>query len=54
MVSGFFMNNGQKAVKVKNFAYRDEFIPHGSIESLQKRFGVDEEEIKSYISGVLS
>ena len=53
MVNGFFMQNGVLK-QVKNFAYRDEFIPHGSIESLQKRFGVDEEEIKSYILSVIS
>ena len=53
MINGFFMQNSIKK-QVKNFAYRDEFIPHGSVESLQKRFGVDEEEIKTYILGVLS
>ena len=52
MVNGFFMQN-QIQKQVKNFAYRDEFIPHGSVESLQKRFGVDEEEIKAYILSVL-
>ena len=52
MVNGFIMQNDLKKT-VKNFAYRDEFIPHGSVESLQKRFGVDEEEIKAYISSVV-
>ena len=52
MINGFFMQNGIEK-HVKNFAYRDVFIPHGSVESLQKRFGVDEEEIKSYILNVL-
>jgi 1-deoxy-D-xylulose-5-phosphate synthase len=52
MVNGFFAQKGIHK-QIKNFAYRDEFIPHGSVESLQKRFGVDEEEIKAYIVGIL-
>lgn len=52
-VCGYFMNNNRKDLEIKNFAYRDEFIPHGSVESLQKRFGVNEEEIKAYVADIL-
>lgn len=35
---------------VKNFAYRDEFIPQGNVGDLQREYGVSCEEIESYIS----
>lgn len=37
------------SVKVKNFAYRDEFIPHGEPKELMSEFGVDKDEIYQYI-----
>lgn len=43
----------QKECKIKNFAYRDEFIRQGAIAALQKEYGVDCEEIQAYISSVL-
>lgn len=42
-----------KTCKMKNFAYRDEFIPQGSIPSLQSRFGVNCQEIERFISDIL-
>lgn len=39
---------------VKNFAYRDEFIPQGDVGNLQKEYGVDCEEIERYIAGLFS
>ncbi len=42
------------ACTVKNFAYQDAFIPHGRVEELQKESGVDKEEIKAYITSILS
>ncbi len=42
-----------KACKVKNFAYRDEFIPQGSVSALQSEYGVDCKEIENYLSEVL-
>lgn len=44
----------EKKVKIKNFAYKDSFIVQGSVSSLQKRYGVDWEEIQRYIEQVLS
>lgn len=44
----------EKTCKVKNFAYRDEFIPQGSVCQLQREYGVDGEEIQAYISEVLA
>ena len=40
--------------EVKNFAYRDEFIPQGSVGDLQREYGVGCEEIEKYISDILS
>lgn len=42
-----------KPCKVKNFAYRDAFIPQGKIQDLQRKYGVSCEEIRSYLLGVL-
>jgi 1-deoxy-D-xylulose-5-phosphate synthase len=42
-----------KECKIKNFAYRDEFIPQGSIASLQAQYGVNCQEIEAYISEIL-
>ena len=43
----------QKPCTVKNFAYRDEFIPQGSVGELQREYGVNCEEIENYIASVL-
>jgi deoxyxylulose-5-phosphate synthase len=40
-------------MKVKNFAYRDEFIPQGSIAALQAEYGVNCQEIQDYIEEIL-
>ena len=47
------MSEMGKATKVKTFAYRDEFIPQGSIASLQSEYGVNCLEIENYIKSVL-
>lgn len=44
----------EKGCKIKNFAYRDEFIPQGGIAQLQADHGVNCEEIQSYIESVLA
>ncbi len=44
----------QKACKIKNFAYRDEFIPQGSVAKLQAEYGVSCEEIQAYLTEVLA
>ena len=43
----------EKSYKIKNFAYRDEFIKQGSVSVLQGEYGVDYAEIKAYIKRVL-
>ena len=43
----------QKPCTVKNFAYRDEFIPQGSVGELQREYGVSCEDIENYIASVL-
>ena len=54
---GSMVNNAliemKKDCTIKNFAYRDEFIPQGSIASLQAQFGVNCQEIEEYISEIL-
>ncbi len=42
----------QKGCKIKNFAYRDEFIHQGNVGALQSEYGVDWQEIKAYIKSV--
>ncbi len=52
MVNGA-LNDLQKTCTIKNFAYKDEFIPQGSVSQLQALYGVNEEEIEKYVSDVL-
>lgn len=52
MVNTFIVQSG-KQVSVKNYAYRDEFIAHGSVPKLQSEYGVDVEEILRYADGIL-
>ncbi len=42
-----------KDCKIKNFAYRDEFIPQGGVAALQSEYGVNCKEIEAYISEIL-
>ncbi len=41
-----------KGCSVKNYAYRDEFIPQGGIAALQAKFGVNCKEIEEYIKSI--
>ena len=52
MVNNALIESG-KPCKIKNFAYRDEFIPQGSIGQLQQEYGVNSKEIQAYIESVL-
>ncbi len=52
MIDGEAVRLG-KSYSIKNFAYRDEFIPQGSVCALQREYGVNCEEIEAYISGIL-
>lgn len=42
-----------KNCSVKNYAYRDEFIPQGGVASLQAKYGVNCTEIEDYIKSIL-
>lgn len=42
-----------KRCQLKNFAYKDTFIPQGKVSDLQKEYGVNAEEILAYIQSVL-
>ena len=52
MVTGA-LNQMQKPIFVKCFAYRDEFIPQGKIADLQAEYGVNCADIQKYILDVL-
>lgn len=41
-----------KEVKIKNFAYRDEFIPQGSVSQLQSDYGVSCKDLEEYLTDV--
>ena len=43
----------EKGCKIRNFAYRDEFIKQGSVGVLQNEYGVNYAEIKAYLERVL-
>ncbi len=44
----------KKSCFVKIFAYKDAFIPQGSVPSLQRQYGVNPDEIEAYIKSVLA
>ncbi len=44
---------GEKKRIIKNFAYRDEFIPQGSVSQLQGEYGVSCVELEAYLTEVL-
>lgn len=52
MIAGEIMRM-QKPCFVKNFAYRDAFIPHGKVGELQEKYGVNAIEIEQYIQQCL-
>lgn len=54
---GAMVNNAciqmDKPCKMKNFAYRDAFIPQGKVADLQCEYGVSCQELETYLSEVL-
>ena len=46
-ICSYFADNVK--VRVKNFAYSDTFIPHGTVEELMDEFGLNCSEITKYI-----
>lgn len=51
-VNGEVIKQGMTC-KVKNFAYRDEFIPQGGIAQLQSEYGVSCQDIENYLTDIL-
>lgn len=43
----------QKNCKMKNYAYRDEFIPQGGVSSLQAEYGVNCLDIQAFLTEIL-
>ncbi len=52
MIGGELSKQKKDAI-LKTFAYRDEFIPQGSVAKLQSEYGVDCKEIENYLLQVL-
>ncbi len=54
---GAMVNNAciqmDKPCKMKNFAYRDAFIPQGKVADLQGEYGVSCKDVENYLSEVL-
>lgn len=54
---GAMVNNAciqmDKPCKIKNFAYRDAFIPQGKVADLQCEYGVSCQELEKYLSEIL-
>lgn len=46
-ICSYFAENKDKTVK--SFAYRDEFIEHGTVDELMAQYGVNEKDITDYI-----
>ena len=44
-IKELIIDNNMEDIKIKSYAYPDEFIPHGSVEELEKIYHVDEESI---------
>ena len=44
-VKELIVNNNLQGVKIKSYAYPDEFIKHGSVDELEKIYGLDAENI---------
>ncbi len=53
MIDGELIKQGKRCI-MKNFAYRDEFIPQGKVCDLQGQYGVNCVEIQRYIMEILS
>ena len=44
-IKELIIDNNMEDIKIKSYAYPDEFIPHGSVEELEKIYHVDEKSI---------
>ena len=52
-IKEIIVDNNTTNVKIKTFAYPDQFIEHGSVSELEKKYGMDVQSICSYIEGEL-
>ena len=52
-IKELIVNKGLENVKIKCFAYPDEFIKHGSVTELEKLYGMDCENICKYVKNNL-
>jgi len=50
-VQEIILNNKIEGVKIKSYAYPDKYIEHGSVEELEKIYGLDEETIQNETRG---
>ena len=48
-IKEFIIEEDLKEIKIKSYAYPDEFIRHGTVEQLEEIYGLDKETIKSKI-----
>ena len=52
-VNELIINENLLGIKIKNFAYPDIYVKHGSVEELEKIYGLDEENITEKIEKML-
>ena len=52
-VNELVINENLLGIKIKNFAYPDIYVKHGSVEELEKIYGLDEENITNEIEKML-
>ena len=52
-VENLIIENNIKNVKFIKFAYPDEFIKHGSVPEIEKRYGMDTDNITNIIESVI-
>ena len=52
-VNELVINENLLGIKIKNFAYPDIYVKHGSVEELEKIYGLDEENITEKIEKML-
>ena len=53
MIDGALLRMNKRC-NIKNFAYKDEFIPQGGVAALQSEYGVNCQEIQAFIEQVLA
>ena len=53
-VQEFIIQNHIKGVELKSFGYPKKFIEHGTVEELEKKYGLDRESISESISKIIN